>query len=502
MKVIGNTLYAANGNIVSAGLKATAQIVKCPLKDMDKSVPVYVRQTLEIVRQSGSTEADVTQTAFRTLAIIIRDCPSSQVKEKDLTFLLELLAPDLEEVNRQATAFALLRAIVSRKFIVPEIYDLMIKVGETMVTNQSSQVQELCRSVLLQFLLDYPQGKGRLKDQFAFLVQNLSYVFESGRKSVMELLSAIVQKFSDDLIVEYADMFFVALVMVVANDDSANCREMAAQILKLLIGRMREEQRKTIMSHIHAWASQHGNAALSRVSSQTYGIMLDALKTDVSPHLETILTDVNAKLVKAAQEFEDANGEDEELSGSLEGWQIPYQALVVMGKVFLSFPEVVSNHDSVAWSSVVTLLLYPHAWVRTASCRLLGSLFSITPVEAPNVNLSDDLPLSPKGMRAVANALSLQLKSDNLDEPLSLQIVKNLFYIGKCFYLVQVENRDDEMKGGIQEQSDSESDEEEPEEPESSDNNPLPWLFSRLSYQVRSAHIARRNKKSNLVCNY
>jgi len=184
------------------------------------------------------------------------------------------------------------------------------------------------------------------------------------------------------------------------------------------------------------------------------------------------------------------------LSDSREGWQVPYQALVVMGKIFQSFPETVSNHASVAWSSVVALLLYPHAWVRTASCRLLGSLFSITPVEAPNASLSDDLPLSSKGMRTIANALSLQLKSENLDEPLSLQIVKNLFYIGKCFYLVQVESRDDEKEDSVHEQSDSETDE---EEPESSDNNPLPWLFSRLSYQVRSAHIARRNKKSNLA---
>jgi len=86
------------------------------------------------------------------LATILRDSPTAQVKEKDLVYLLDLLSPDLEDPSRQASVFSMLRAIVSRKFVVPEIYDLMDKVSEIMVTNQSNQVQELCRSVLLQFL--------------------------------------------------------------------------------------------------------------------------------------------------------------------------------------------------------------------------------------------------------------------------------------------------------------------------------------------------------------
>ena len=50
---------------------------------------------MQIIRETGSTESDVVQTALKTLAVIIRDCSSSQVKEKDSTFLLELLTPDL-----------------------------------------------------------------------------------------------------------------------------------------------------------------------------------------------------------------------------------------------------------------------------------------------------------------------------------------------------------------------------------------------------------------------
>lgn len=170
--IIGNTLYSSHMQVVVPGLKAATAIVKCPLNSIPKSLPVFIRQMIDIIKQTGSTEADVVQTAFKSLATILREQASAQVKEKDLVFLLEMLSPDLEEPARQSAVFAMLRAIVARKFVVPEIYDLMDKVSEIMVTNQSAQVQELCRGVLLQFLLDYPQGKGRLRNHMAFLAKN------------------------------------------------------------------------------------------------------------------------------------------------------------------------------------------------------------------------------------------------------------------------------------------------------------------------------------------
>ena len=165
---IGNTLYSTEGSVVTSGLKAMVNIAKYPLKAIEPSMPVFVRQTLDIIKQTGSTDSDLVQTALRSLASIIRDCPSAKVKEKDLAFLLEVLTPDLEKPERPSAAFSILRAIVSRKFVVPEIYDLMHKVSEILITSRSTQVQELSRSVVSQFLLDYPQGQGRLKQHMTF----------------------------------------------------------------------------------------------------------------------------------------------------------------------------------------------------------------------------------------------------------------------------------------------------------------------------------------------
>lgn len=498
--VIGNSLYSKHMQVLIPGLKAASAIVKCPLKSISKSLPVFIRQMIDIVKQTGSTESDVVQTAFKSLAAVLRDQPSAQVKEKDLVFLLELLSPDLEEPERQASVFTMLRAIVARKFVVPEIYDLMDRVSEIMVTNQSTQVQELCRGVLLQFLLEYPQGKGRLRNHMTFFAKNLSYVHESGRKSVMELLNAILSKFDPVLIREFSDLLFVALVMVIANDDSSKCREMASELIKNLFSKLEEPQRRVVMSHIHSWASQHSQPQLARVSSQVYSILIDHLQDGIRPHVAAILADMNAILAVNATALEQASIADEDSMDLDLEWQVPYHALTTVTKLVQVMPEFAGQLDKVAWPHAVSLLLFPHAWVRTASCRLVGLLYASTPAAAPQPDLPDDSPFSVVGMEDVAKKLCLQLKSDNLDATLGVQIVKNLFYIGKCFHTLEASTRavadEDEDERRVPEDDEDEEPDNEDDEPK---RHPLSWLFSKLSYQARSAHIARRNKSSSPV---
>ncbi|KAF8270231.1 armadillo-type protein [Lactarius quietus] len=492
--VIGNTLYSSDSTVLIHGLKASAAIIKCPLKNLDKSLPIFVRQTIDILKETGSTESEVSQTALKTLAAIVRDKSNAEVKEKDLVYLLELLGPDLEEPGRQASVFAMLRAIVARKFIVPDIYDLMERVSEIMVTNQSPQVQELCRGVFLQFLLDYPQGKGRLRTTMSFLAKNTAYTYESGRLSVLELLSAIVSKFEEKLIGEYADLLFVALVMVIANDDSAKCREMAAEIIKSLFLRLDVDHRRLLMSHLRSWASQQANAQLTRLAGQMYGVILDALQADAAAYLPAILEDLNANLLRSSEQL--AN-EESELDVDQE-WQIAYHVLTVLGKVVRIFPDVATRPQKLPWPAIVAHSLFPHAWVRTAAARLVGQLFAATPVaELPQEGYPISSPLVGLDLKEIAGKHSTQLKSPYLSSALGTQIVKNLFYIGKCFCATKIPNTQPHA-----EHDDSEGDEERSVEQEgehaneANQDNPLAWLFSKLSYQIRAALITGRTRSA------
>jgi U3 small nucleolar RNA-associated protein 20 len=490
--VVGNTLYSKDAPVLTLGMRCIAGLSKCPLRAMENSIPVVVRQILDTIKQIGSTESDVAQVALKSLATILRDGPPVQVKEKDLVYLLELISPDLEEPSRQATIFTLLRAIVARKFVVPEIYDLMESVSKASVTSQSIQVQELCRGVLLQFLLDYPQGKGRLRNQMSFFAKNLTYIHESGRTSIMELLSAVILKFEEALIVEYAELLFVALVMVVANDESAKCREMAAQLIKNLWTRLEAERRKVILSHLHTWASQTTQILLAWVAMQVYGFLVDVSQAESSSYVSSILDDLKVSLQRSSMTFKAMHENQNSLATEGEpSWQPPYHSLSVLAKILNVFPDFAVQDDKIEWNYVTEHLIFPHAWVRTAAGRLLHMLFNVVPAAFPRTDRQDDHPLSMIGMRDVARKLTQQLKSEHLDATQNLQIMKNLFYVGKCFDCIPLGNSTTGTKDLLDQDEDGE-----PgitKEEISILDNSLPWLFRTLSYQIRSMYIVRRN---------
>ncbi|KAH7099278.1 armadillo-type protein [Auriculariales sp. MPI-PUGE-AT-0066] len=491
---IGNTLYSSQSGVLVVALKAAAAITKCPLKNVDRSLSVLLRQILDVIKQTGSTDSEVTQTALKTLAMVLRDKPASQVKEKDLTYLLELVGPDLEEHERQASVFAILRAIISRKFIVPEIYDIMDRVAVVMVTSQSPQVQELCRGVLLQFFLDYPQGKGRLQKQMNFLAKNLSYVYESGRKSAMELLRVILTKFDPALMDEFSNLFFVALVMVMSNDESTTCREMASELVKTLFQIMNEPKRIEIISMLQTWATQADKIQLSRVSIQILGVVADTLKDDATPFLPSVLSLLGALIAQQAALLQEA--ELDSMGHAHLEWQLPYQALTVLGKVLQGFPARALSSE-VPWQAIISLLLFPHAWVRTGAARLLGSLFASQQPTQPNKRLPAEHPLSPSSLTETARKTCLQLSGDTLDSQLAVQVTKNLVYLGKCFAISASATTEHGM--GQEDGSDETSDDDVEAQPTSQVPPPagqLNWLFSRLSHQSRAAIVARRNRKT------
>lgn len=485
VSLVGQTLYSDDPTVLARSMRATAALIRCPLSSVDKAAPVLVKQMLSIVQRAGSTESELAQSSLKTLAIVIRDCKTATLREDQLTELLQLIRPDLEEADRQATLFQLLRSIMSRKFVAPEIYDLMDKVAEILVTNQASGIREVCRAVYLQFLMDYPQGRGRLKASLAFLAKNLSFVHESGRLSVLESMSAILTKFATGLLQESSELFFVGLTMVVANDESSKCREMAAELIKLLFTRLEKEQRDVLFSMLHVWSSKMDRPQLARTAIQLFGIAIEALGVegkDLAPAVIVVLTKVLKSSDQVLREAEEGDERSTELDVD---WQLSYQALQSLSHVHKTFPDLVSPtslSNRQLWQYVRGHLLFPHIWIRTASARLIGSLYALASTSIADIDLPDQHPLSTVTLLDTAQKACLQLKSPLLNEALAMQIVKNLFFAVKCF--------DARSTGAIVV---DETEEIGPgdDDTETRKADPMRWLFTRLSFQARAAHTSR-----------
>jgi len=91
------------------------------------------------------------------------------------------------------------------------------------------------------------------------------------------------------------------------------------------------------------------------------------------------------------------------------------------------------------------------------------------------------------------------LKRPNTEAPAALQIVKNRSLVGKWFIAHRHPQESRITEGSNGEVGSEGDDVAESEVRDGRGSNQLPWLFSKLSFQVQSAHIARRNTATAAV---
>ncbi|EIW69152.1 hypothetical protein TREMEDRAFT_71796 [Tremella mesenterica DSM 1558] len=456
VNVIGNTLYSPTSSVLSLGLKAAAAITKCPLSQVDAALPVFISNIFKVLKSAGgSAESEVAQIALKTLAVILRENKTSQVTDTQLKYLVEIITPDLEDPSRQSAIFTILRSVVGRQFVIPEIYDLMERVSSIMVTSQAVQVQEMCRGLLMQFLLEFPQGPGRLKAQMTFLAKNLDYEFESGRISVMEILAAVFDKFSDQLIEQYGDMFFVALVAVITNDESEKCRLNAGALVQKLYGRFGNEHRVKTRQVLQSWLNQINNPALGLTSLLVYSLLVDI--QDVDPRLvDEVASAIRPIIQSSAKDVAKAEESDDPISLS---HPVPLQALTLASKL-VKLPEI--SVTSLPWTDISYHLGFPHDQQELLEVTKKACLLF-----TPGKNEDGEYVV--------------------VDGKLADELAKLLWHIGKHWATTEADGTNPSMIA-----HEDDSDEDEGEESRGGKSKwPLAWLMSRMSYLVRQLVVTR-----------
>jgi U3 small nucleolar RNA-associated protein 20 len=134
--------------------------------------------------------------AFKAVVSLLRYVPYFTLSAEQLKVLLLYIEQDLYNADKQAMAFVLLRTILSRKLGVKEIGSVMKKVVEISINAELPRVREEARTAFVEYLLEYPLGKG-LDTHLNFVVSQLEYEVTSGRESAVEILSSIFTKFPE-----------------------------------------------------------------------------------------------------------------------------------------------------------------------------------------------------------------------------------------------------------------------------------------------------------------
>lgn len=456
LEPLTQSLSDTHENVQVGALRVLAMICDLDFPDMESWTQKWGTETLKIIANSSDTKTQLVQNAFRMLTKLFECSDTFEVKESALGNILTRILPDLVESQGQNITFQLVNAILGRQIVISEIYDVMKQIANIMITHQEPSTRDHCRELYFVFLTTYPQSRDRLNAEFQFLIQNLDYPFDSGRQSVLEMIHRLLTEVSDSLLKQTVTSFFVALTLVLYNDDSSVCREMASSIIKILLQKSSAGvEQKFVEDLIYTWIDSDLSSDLLKVALQVVGFYVEESGASAN---DKILRKAEKQVVAivAAQ-------------ASLP-WDLVYFAMQLWGRL-CSHNKVAFAQTKYAamWDGVVECLLYPHSWVRLSSSRAVGLLFD------KFKSGDSSLAFSNRQLQTVAYRLVRQLSTPGASDKLCTQAVKNLTYIVQQW----------EQSAYLYQKSDAEKDED-AEATETGSSLATDWLLGRVSGIIRT----------------
>lgn len=457
LPVIGDAMVQGQEEVQVSAVRLLTTFIKVPMVELDKNCPVYVDEAIRAIKGAPSSNTELAQASLKLISAVLRDRPNVDIKEKDLGHLIKRMIPDLDEPDRQGVSFGYLKAVMNRRFDIPEVYEAMDKVAEMMITNQTKSARDVARSHYFQFLTSYTQSEKRFKKQMEFLLRNLRYEHVEGRQSVMDALDLIISKalpkFPDKVQYDYHGMMFLPLVNTVANDDSSKGRELASLLVKRLFQYASDKRLESFANDLKSWLEQDENTGLRRLGIQCWGFYFEAMDEDdeVPKVLQNVLTNLDSIIDECLARRDE------------DDWEPLYYSLTLLSKVCKKYADfmLTSSKESL-WTAIQASASYPHAWVKLKAAELMGTLFAHfaisnkdTGLEALPLEGSSGLQLAEQNMIQLTNVFMGNLLNPEVTDQLCTQSVKNIAFLARCFaangarWHWQKNDEEDEEENGI-----------------------------------------------------
>ena len=503
VSVLNECLTSKHVKVMSSALRCLLTFLRLPLPSLKKqigSVAGHVFLLLNNYAGAGAAKCDnfeLVVMCFKVLTILIRDVTYHTITEKQLHVLLVFVKQDLSDFTRQAVAFSLLKAIISRKLVDPELENIVREIRQMSIVSDAANVRQQCRQIAWQFMLDYPLSDTKLDNQYLeFYVQQLNFEHESGRISALEMLSTVFSTFPLRVLIRNSNLFFPAVASRLINDDSSICRQMAAAAIKLLLTKLDEQRKDNLFSMCVKWMSNSAKPAVLRMSAKVVGLFVEIMCVKFRRHLPTIMP-LLKKHLSPKNDSRDFQLDSEVRQNDL----MLFDFLSLLLKIVRHCSDEEQNvmwcgqpwsdvfHD--VWNSVEADLKHPHSWVQLVSVQLFNEMFTACPPEhtvalylqnsrsdfhgKASMSLktlsrsSEYLMIElPKKLHVLSGSFCSQLSSANVSEQLANEIVCGLLHVAR-------------MIKQLPEEVNRANDDDDKDERRAS----LSWLLRRLTREIR-----------------
>jgi U3 small nucleolar RNA-associated protein 20 len=128
-------LESTNTKIIGYSLKAICALLPFKLPEYGALSPSLMQRIFGLIQESGNTSKALVQASMKIISFTVRETVDAvKLTENQISYLLLLIRPDLDVLDRQTSSFDLIKSFLTLKISCPELYDVMDEVTKVMVT--------------------------------------------------------------------------------------------------------------------------------------------------------------------------------------------------------------------------------------------------------------------------------------------------------------------------------------------------------------------------------
>eukprot|EP00923_Selenidium_pygospionis_P001389 GHVN01002065.1.p1 GENE.GHVN01002065.1~~GHVN01002065.1.p1 ORF type:complete len:1203 (-),score=202.59 GHVN01002065.1:7479-11027(-) len=236
------------------------------------------------------------------------------------------------------------------------LYECMDAVARILIQASTRHTSDLCASLYVRFLLDYPMGDRALNDRVCFLLKNLPQKRVESRQAILDVIHRIVVHFPVNVLSEkFAMLIFLAVALQMQREVDADTHKKTHEVLFALLEAVEEDKEcinKVLAAGLMCFRAGQDKAAtvgqrcaLMEVSSIFIQRFKHASLTRFSNLLPTISENMAFSLgenvkVDAKNGMCDSNGLSGEKAAS-SNWRLSYLSL----RTFESLLDSIASMD-------------------------------------------------------------------------------------------------------------------------------------------------------------
>ena len=143
--------------IIVTTLHILVNIIHLGLPSFKTLMKKFLTRIFKLFNAATSTDHEFLNTLFRCVTELIKTYSVyNDLSEIQIKTLVLIIKNNVASFQSQSHVFQCLKQIINRKFLCPDLYDLMETIEEMMVTNINKTTRSVCANIFVQFILEYP----------------------------------------------------------------------------------------------------------------------------------------------------------------------------------------------------------------------------------------------------------------------------------------------------------------------------------------------------------